>query len=505
MKPDYDICVIGGGINGVGIAREAAGRGLSVLLVEAQDLAQGTSSASTKLIHGGLRYLEMGEFKLVRESLKEREILMRAAPHLVTPLEFVMPHVSGLRPKWMIWFGLFLYDHMAGSKKLSKSSAVSLHDSLLGEPLLPEYRDGFKYSDCRTDDSRLVVLNAIDAKIRGAEILTRTACVQIGRMNDTDFWYVKLKDFKRGDEFQISAKMIINAAGPWVRGILEASDLVTNNTPSVRLVKGSHMIVPRLHDGDQAYILQQPDKRVVFVLPYQEHYSLIGTTDEVFEGDAAKPAISEDETKYLCDAVNRFFAQQITSGDVLWTYSGVRALFDDGQGDARTVTRDYRLDLDTSRGAPILSVFGGKLTTYRKLSEHAVDKITGSHKNHGWTAKVPLPGGDIPNGDVAAFRLKQKRSYAFLPEDVLTRYINSYGTRMDILLEGVNAMRDMGRDFGGGLFEAEIRYLIDEEFARSTEDILWRRTKLGLHLEKKSTLALEAAMPDYLKGFKEAS
>lgn len=505
LKPDYDLCVIGGGINGVGIAREAAGRGLSVLLVEAQDLAQGTSSASTKLIHGGLRYLEMGEFKLVRESLKEREILLRAAPHIVAPLEFVLPHVTGLRPKWMIGLGLWLYDHLAGRKKLSRSSAVSLHDSLLGEPLQSSCRDGFKYSDCWTDDSRLVILNAMDAKARGAEILTRTACVQIGMMHGTNVWYVSLKDFRTGDEFQISAKMVVNAAGPWVRGILEASSLVRENTPGVRLVKGSHMIVPRLYEGDHAYILQQPDKRIVFVIPYQGKYSLIGTTDEAFEGDAAKPVISEAEKTYLCAAVNRFFSRQIAPADAPWTYSGVRALVDDGSGENRTVTRDYKLDLDISRGAPILSVFGGKLTTYRILAEHAVDKITGSGKNRGWTEKVPLPGGDIENGDMPAYIARQKKRYPFLPEDLIERYAQSYGTRMDILLNDVENIKAMGRDFGGGLYEAEILYLVTYEFAKSVEDILWRRSKLGLHLEKKTMLALEASMPDYLKELKAAS
>lgn len=505
IKPDYDLCVIGGGINGVGIAREAAGRGLSVLLVEAQDLAQGTSSASTKLIHGGLRYLEMGEFRLVRESLKEREILLRTAPHIVSPLEFVLPHVSGLRPKWMISLGLFFYDRLAGSKKLSKSSAVSLHDSLLGEPLMPTCNDGFKYADCWTDDSRLVVLNAIDAKSRGAEILTRTACMQMGMMHGTDFWYVQMRDLKTGDEFQISAKMVVNAAGPWVRGILEASNLAKDDTPNVRLVKGSHMITPRLYEGDHAYILQQPDKRVVFVIPYQDKYSLIGTTDEAFEGDAAKPVISDAERQYLCEAVNRFFVRQITPSDSPWSYSGVRALLDDGTAENRKVTRDYKLHLDTSHGAPMLSVFGGKLTTYRILAQHAVDKITGAAKNRGWTEKSPLPGGDIENGDMAAFIEKQKKIYDFLPEDVVLRYAHSYGTRMNILMEGIETLKGMGRDFGGGLYEAEIFYLINHEFAKSAEDILWRRSKLGLHLEKKTMLALEAAMPDYLKEMKAAS
>ncbi len=498
MEPDYDICVIGGGINGAGIAREAAGRGLSVLLVEAQDLAQGTSSASTKLIHGGLRYLEYGEFRLVRESLKERETLMRVAPHLVTPLEFVLPHVAGLRPRWMIGLGLWLYDHLAGRRKLSKSSAVSLRDSLIGEPLNDTAHDGFKYSDCWTDDARLVALNAVDAKLRGAEILTRTACMQIGMQDDSKSWYVQLKDLKSGDEFQISARMIVNAAGPWVRGLLDASDLANANTPSVRLIKGSHLIVPRLYEGDHAYILQQPDKRVVFAIPYQEKFTLIGTTDQPFEGDAMKPVISPAEAQYLCDAVNRFFDKQIKPEDAPWTYSGVRALLDDGEGAAQKITRDYRLDLDTTRAAPILSVFGGKLTTYRMLSQHAVDKITGARKNAGWTAKTPLPGGEIAKGDMKAFLAVQRSRYAFLPEDVLRRYAHSYGTRMDMLLEKADSLKGMGRDFGGGLFEAEVKYLVDHEFAKSAEDILWRRTKLGLHLEKRSMLALEAAMPDYL-------
>lgn len=505
IKPDYDMCVIGGGINGVGIAREAAGRGLSVLLVEAQDLAQATSSASTKLIHGGLRYLEMGEFRLVRESLKEREVLLRTAPHIVSPLEFVLPHVAGLRPKWMISLGLFFYDRLAGRKKLTSSSAVSLNDSLLGLPLQAGYRDGFKYADCRVSDSRLVVLNAIDAKARGAEILTRTACMQVGMMHDTDFWYVSLKDFKTGDEFQISARMVVNAAGPWVRGILDASDLSKDDTPDIRLVKGSHLVVPRLYDGDHAYILQQPDKRIVFAIPYEDDFTLIGTTDEAFNGDAAKPFVSDAEKDYLCAAVNRFFERQITSDDAVWSYSGVRSLLDDGSSESRKVTRDYKLHLDTSRAAPILSVFGGKLTTYRILAQHAVDKITAATKNRGWTAKAPLPGGDIENGDMAAFVERQKKTYPFVPEDVLFRYAHSYGTRMNILLEGIETVKGMGRDFGGGLFEAEIFYLIDREFARTAEDILWRRSKLGLHLEKKTMLALEAAMPDYLKELREAS
>lgn len=505
MEPDYDLCVIGGGINGVGIAREAAGRGLSVLLVEAQDLAQGTSSASTKLIHGGLRYLEQGEFRLVRESLKEREVLLRTASHIVAPLEFVLPHVPGLRPRWMIGFGLWLYDHLAGRKKLSKSSAVSLHDSLIGEPLQDHIRDGFKYSDCWTDDARLVVLNAVDAKARGAEILTRTACMQMGMLHDTDYWYVQLKDLKSGDEFQISARMIVNAAGPWVRGLMEISNLAGEKTPKVKLVKGSHIIIPRLYEGDHAFILQQPDKRVVFAIPYEEKFTLIGTTDEAFDGDVMKPVINEGEITYLCDAVNRFFEAQIAPEDVVWTYSGIRALVDDGAAQAQKITRDYKLDLDTSRAAPILSVFGGKLTTYRMLAKQAVDKITGARKNSGWTAKSPLPGADLPKGGMAAFVAAQRSKYKFLPDELLQRYARSYGTRMNVMLEKVDSVKGMGRDFGSGLYECEIKYLVAHEFAKTAEDILWRRTKIGLHAEKRTAMALESAMPDYVEERKIAS
>ncbi len=505
MEPDYDLCIIGGGINGAGIARDAAGRGLSVLLIEAQDLAQATSSASTKLIHGGLRYLEQGEFKLVHESLKEREILLNAAPHIVRPLEFVLPYVKGLRPRWMISLGLYLYDHLAGRKKLSPSSAVSLHDALIGVPLQNAYRDGFKYADCWADDARLVALNVIDAKSRGAEILTRTACMQIGMMHGTNFWYASLKDLDSGDEFQVTARMVVNAGGPWVRNILEASGLAHAKTPKIRLVKGSHIVVPSLYEGDHAYILQQPDKRIVFAIPYERDFTLIGTTDENFDGDPAAPFISAREKDYLIAAVNRFFQRAVSPEDIKWSYSGVRALFDDGEGAAQEVTRDYRLELDTSYGAPLLSVFGGKLTTYRKLAQQAVDKITGRKNNSGWTVKSPLPGGDIPGGDFDAFLAKQVKRYSFLPEDLVYRYARSYGTRMDMVLKNAQNLKTLGRDFGGGLYEAEVLYLIKHEFARTVEDILWRRSKLGLHLEKKTVLALESAMPDYLKEWKNAS
>lgn len=503
MEPDYDLCIIGGGINGVGIARDAAGRGLSVLLVEAQDLSQGTSSASTKLVHGGLRYLEQYNFKLVKESLKEREVLMRIAPHIVHPQEFIMPHIDGLRPKWMIRVGLWLYDHMGGRRSLPSSGSVSFKDSFIGQPLRHEFKEGFRYADCATDDSRLVVLNAMDAKMRGADILTRTACMGLAQIPDSSNWYINLKDLRNGDEFQMSARMIVNAGGPWVRGILEASGLVEKRTPGLRLVKGSHLVIPRLYEGDHAYLLQQPDGRVVFTIPYQDKFTLVGTTDEAFEGDPSSSAISNQERSYLCDAVNRFFTTSIKENDAIWTFSGVRSLVDDGTSSAQKVSRDFKLYFDDTRGAPILSVFGGKLTTYRILSQQVVNKAVETlgtkRKLRRWTARAALPGGDIGSKGFVSFLDAKIKEYAFLPEDVVKRYVRSYGSRIDILLDGITTVRGMGRDFGGGIYEKEIFYLINHEFAQTTEDILWRRTKLGLHAERKTALALEIAMPEYLK------
>ncbi len=504
MRPDYDLCVIGGGINGAGIARDAAGRGLSVLLVEAQDLAQATSSASTKLIHGGLRYLEQGAFGLVRHSLIERDILMRMAPHMVGPLTFVMPHVAGVRPKWMISMGLWLYDRLAGkTKTLRNSEAVKLSGALVGQPLKSEYQDGFQYADCWTDDARLVILNAMDAKIRGAEVMTRTACVQISPVKEHKFWHVRLQDLASGEEFEVSAKKIVNAAGPWVRSILDASNLSSRQTPNVRLIKGSHIIVPRLYEGEHAYLLQQPDKRIVFAIPYEGKFTLIGTTDVPFTGDSHVPVISAEEIDYLCIAVNRFFEKQIQPSDVFSSYSGVRALFDDGNGQAQKVTRDYRLVSESIEGCDILSVFGGKLTTFRVLAKQVVDRIFPSAGNTNWTAKVPLPGGDLPAGGINELLDSLKDAHPYLEASVLARYVRQYGTNAKKLLSGVQSIKDMGRDFGEGLYDVEIFYLIQNEWARTADDILWRRTKLGLHLEKKVRLTLEALMPDYLKKSEE--
>ncbi len=489
-KPDYDLCIIGGGINGAGIARDAAGRGLSVLLVEAMDLAGATSSASTKLIHGGLRYLEYYEFHLVSEALKEREVLLGIAPHLVAPLEFVLPHDAHLRPAWMIRAGLFLYDHLARHDKLPNSHGINLAAHIYGAPLQKTYKKGFTYYDCRVDDARLVVLNARDAAERGATILTRTACNTLKQ--EGGLWHVLMTDTATGRQFVKTASMVVNAAGPWVHAVLEASGLVTPQTPNVRLVKGSHIVVPRLYGGDHAYILQQPDKRIIFVIPWQNDFTMIGTTDENFTGNAAQAVISQGEVDYLCAAINRSFAQPITPDQIVHTWSGVRPLVDDGHDSAASVTRDYKLVLDHSQGPPLLSVFGGKITTYRHLAEHALNDLCGGK---AWTATAPLPGGDIPNGDFAAFLQAQEMHYAWLPDQLVARWADAYGTRMDVFLKGASKLDDLGKHYGDGLYEAEIRYLIAQEWARTIDDILWRRTKLGLRVTPKTIENLERVLP----------
>ncbi len=426
--------------------------------------------------------------------------MLGIAPHIIRPLEFVLPAVKGLRPDWMIRMGLFLYDHLDGSwarffggrkRRLNVSRAVDLKAAPYAGPLQEGYTRGYAYADCWVDDARLVALNAAEARSMGADILTHTACVKMEAMADGEGWTVTLRSMISGEEFQVTAAKIVNTAGPWVRSVLEASDLAAD-APEVRLVKGSHIIVPRLHDGPQAYILQQPDRRIVFAIPYEEKFTLIGTTDQAFEGDASMPVISEEEKDYLCAAANRFFETQIGHEHIVWTYSGVRALFDDGDSSNSKVTRDYKFHLDTSKGAPILSMFGGKITTYRMLAEHALDRL--DVKGARWTGKRPLPGGDIDGGDFATFFEAQKALYPFLPEAVLYRCARAYGTRVAEIFGSAQTMRDLGRDFGGGLYEAEVRYLKEREFARTAQDILWRRTKLGLHLDHNGITALENFM-----------
>ncbi|MGN6084721.1 glycerol-3-phosphate dehydrogenase [Trinickia sp.] len=479
----YDLLVVGGGINGAGIARDAAGRGLSVLLVEQHDLASHTSSSSTKLIHGGLRYLEYKEFGLVRKALQERETLLRAAPHIMWPLRFVMPHMPDLRPAWLIRAGLFLYDHLARRELLPGSRGIDLRRHPAGAPLVDSIARGFVYSDGWVDDARLVVLNALDASERGATVLTRTKL--IGAVRAGGEWHAQLRQAD-GSRLDVRAGAIANAAGPWVGQLLHDA-LGRGAHHSVRLVKGSHIVTRRLFDHDHAYIFQNPDKRIIFAIPYEHEFTLIGTTDVEYRGDPAQVAITEDETRYLCESINRYFTRKITPADVCWTYSGVRPLLEEeGAENPSAVTRDYRLELDAQAGeAPLLSVFGGKITTFRKLAEEALDRLASVMPiaKAAWTATAPLPGGDIAGAKFEPFAAKFANEHVWLPADVARRYARAYGTRANRLLGTAQALADLGREFAPGLFEQELRYLRDVEWARSAQDVLWRRSKIGLHLQ----------------------
>jgi glycerol-3-phosphate dehydrogenase len=472
-----DLLIVGGGINGAGIARDAAGRGLTVMLAEQDDLAAHTSSASTKLIHGGLRYLEQYEFRLVREALQERERLLAMAPHIIWPLTFVLPHSKDMRPAWLLRLGLFLYDHIGGRRRLPASRALRLNGIGLGAGLRPTVQRGFSYADCWVEDSRLVVLNAADAAAHGAQIRTRTRLA--GARREGALWHVALEDVVTGDTSSVQARMLVNAAGPWVADVA-AGALGRNSARGVRLVKGSHIVIPRLYDGDHAYILQNPDKRIVFTIPYEGRFTLIGTTDVPVE-TPLEAKIDASEIAYLCEAAGRWFSKPVAPADVVWSYSGVRPLYDDGSASASEVTRDYVLDLDAPPGAaPVLSVFGGKITTYRRLAEHALEKLGVAGKS--WTASKPLPGGDIAGGDFDAFVAALQHQKPFLPPDVARRLARAYGTSVHAMLGSAESMADLGEDFGIGVTEAEIRYLMAAEFARTAADVLWRRSKLGLHL-----------------------
>ena len=489
---DTDILIIGGGINGVGIARDAAGRGLRVTLCEKGDLASATSSASTKLIHGGLRYLEHYEFGLVRAALMEREVLMAAAPHIISPLRFILPHSPGVRPAWLIRLGLFLYDHLGGREKLPASGGVDLKTSLYGATLKPDITSAAYYYDCWVDDARLVVLNALDAQERGASILTRTECVKATPQPETKGWTVSLKDHRSGGSLRITAGLVVNATGPWASQCLETviDDVEAH---SGRLVRGSHIVVPKLFDHDNAYIFQNPDGRIVFAIPYESDYSLVGTTDDDFKGDLDNFRASTRELDYICETANRFFTKQIGRHDIIWSYAGIRPLLD-GEGDAKKVSRDYRLDVQqTACGATALSVLGGKITTYRKLAEQATDQIMKlTRRSTGaWTARVPLPGGDIDGGDLERFMADAEAKYHFLDPALLKRYALAYGTRMDSMLDGVRSEAGLGAELCPGLHECEANYLVQHEWAYTAEDILWRRTKLGLKATSDNVASLE--------------
>lgn len=484
MSDNFDLLIIGGGINGTAIARDAAGRGLSVCLCEKDDLASHTSSASTKLIHGGLRYLEHYEFRLVRDSLKEREVLLRAAPHIIWPMRFVLPYDKGLRPKWMLRAGLFLYDSLGGREILSGTKTVDLTKAPHKGVLEARLTTGFEYSDCWVEDARLVVLNAVDASLKGGDIRTRTKVTDLRPSGDG---YEADITIESGAKTIIRAKSVVNAAGPWVEDVLLKMKRGQNSS-ALRLVKGSHIVTRRLFEGDHAYIFQNADDRVIFAIPYEQNYTLIGTTDVPFTDNAQSVEASAEEVSYLCSAANEYLEADITPGDVVWTYSGVRPLYDDKSADASEVTRDYVLNLDEfAEGCPFVSVYGGKITTSRKLAEHVLEKLTPffEHIGQKWTRSAHLPGGDIKDADFERFYSELSAEYSGIDSTVVRRLCRGYGTRARVILGEAKVTEDLGKNFGAGLTESEVRYQHKEEWVRSAEDTMWRRSKLGLHMSKK--------------------
>ena len=488
---DYDLAIIGGGINGCGVARDAAGRGLSVFLAEQGDLASATSSASTKLIHGGLRYLENFHFRLVRESLQERELLLALAPHIVRPVRFVMPHVRGMRPAWMLRAGFMLYDWFGSGDRLPRTRALDLADDPAGAPLKSGFGRGFEYSDCVADDARLVVANAIGAREKGATIRTRTRCAAARREDGR--WHLVVQS--GGKRETVTARALVNAAGPWVARVI---DTIVRRRPGahVRLVKGSHIVLPRLHAHDRAYVLQNDDGRFVFAVPFADDFTLVGTTEVEVQGDATDVTASSDEILYLCRAASTFFRTQVRPSKVKWTYAGVRTLVDDGSSKPSEVTRDYWIDIDGSYGdPPLLSIFGGKLTTYRALAEKVVDKL--KHWlvfGPAWTDREPLPGGDLGAGGVDGLLEELRRTHPYLSEAHARRLVRTYGTRTWGLLGKAKRLEDMGSRIVGNLHQAELDHLRRDEWAASVEDVLWRRTKLGLVATESEIEALHAAI-----------
>ena len=492
----YDLLVIGGGINGCGIARDAAGRGWSVILAEAADLGGGTSSASTKLIHGGLRYLEHREFRLVREALQEREVIWRMAPHIVWPLRFVLPHMRGQRPAWLLRLGLFLYDHLGGRRLLPPTRTLRLDRDPAGAPLKPGFRWGFEYSDCWVEDSRMVVLNAQDAAAHGAEVLTRTRVASAVR--DGDAWVATLLD-AAGEARTVHTRALVNAAGPWVAEVL--SNVLRSNAPAtVRLVQGSHVVVRRLYEHDRCYIFQNADGRIFFAIPYETGFTLIGTTDRDYKGDPAAVHATADEVAYICQAASEYFIKPVTPADVVWSYSGVRPLYDDGATAAQEATRDYVLKLDAPGGAPAsLSVFGGKITTYRRLAEAALARLAPhlpapSGLAVGWTATAHLPGGDFPADGYADQVARLLARAPFLPGALARRLVRAYGTRAAEVVGAAASLDGMGQRLGADLTQAEVDYLMRNEWARTAEDVAWRRSKLGLRMTPAEIAALDRVM-----------
>ncbi len=493
----YDVVVVGGGINGCGIARDLAGRGLKVCLCEQDDLAGHTSSASTKLIHGGLRYLEFYEFSLVRKALQERERLLASAPHIMWPLRFVMPHVPALRPLWMVRTGLWLYDHLASRRLLPASEVVDLKRHPAGIALQERYRKGFVYSDGWVDDARLVVLNALDATERGAVIQTRTGVEKAARA--AGGWTLQLRH-ATGQSQRVDARALVNAAGPWAESFLREA-LGMAGTRKLRLIKGSHIVVPRMVAHDNAYILQNQDRRIVFVLPYGSRFTLIGTTDVPYDGEPGRPCIDAQEIEYLCSSVNRYFRSQVCAADVVWSYSGVRPLLDDASADPSAVTRDYRIELDAAAPAPLLTVWGGKITTYRKLAEEAADLLGPllGNRSGPWTARASLPGGDLSSvlgtarpaaSDFESFVSSMQRRYGWMPASTIRRLARTYGTRMTAWLGEASGAAELGGEVAPGIYAAELDYAVRVEWVRAGDDFLWRRTKLGLELDPSQSRAI---------------
>ena len=493
-SPIHDIFVIGGGINGCGIARDAVGRGFSVVLAEMNDLASGTSSGATKLIHGGLRYLEFYEFRLVREALMEREVLWRNSPHIIWPMRFVLPYGQGLRPAWLIRLGLFLYDHIGGRKLLPPTKTLDMRSDPAGKPLKPLFSKAFEYSDGWVNDARLVVLAARDAADRGAIIRTRAKVVAARR--EKGLWSIVIEDGETGETEEVKARLLVNAAGPWVDLVLSGV-VGQKDVHNVRLVQGSHIVVRKKFEDPRAYFLQNKDGRIVFAIPYEEEFTLIGTTDRDYEGDPRDVKISEGEIDYLCAAASEYFIRPVKRSDIVWTYSAVRPLYDDGASKAQEATRDYVLKAQDGDGAaPLVNAFGGKITTYRRLSESMLEKIEGFLGKRGkpWTADAPLPGGDFPATGFDAEVTKLKAAYPFLEARLARRLTRLYGTRARALLGPARSYADLGRNFGADLYEAEVRYLAENEWAMTAEDVLWRRTKRGLHLGREEVAALEEFM-----------
>lgn len=500
-----DLAIIGGGINGCGIARDAAGRGYSVYLCEQGDLGGATSSASTKLLHGGLRYLEHYEFRLVREALIEREVLWGIAPHIVRPLRFVLPHNKGMRPAWLLRLGLFLYDHLGGRKLLPGTARVNLRNGPIGEGLRDTFSLGFEYSDCWVEDNRLVIFNAQDAQARGATIRVGTRCVEATALSEGG-WRVVTRHLESGREEIVHARMLINAAGPWANDV---SCNIAKRPPKggVRQVQGSHIVVPRLYRHDRCFIFQNSDGRIVFTIPYENNYTLIGTTDRDYPGDPANVKASDEEIAYLCQLVSCYFKKPVAPSDVVWTYSGVRPLYNDGSSQAQKATRDYVLEVDDKGRAPILSVFGGKITTYRRLAESALEHVerhlgaakTSNGQSSGWTGKAALPGGNFLPNEFGRKLQDLRTHYPFLSEEDATRLLRQFGTGAQDMLGSARQWQDLGTFFGCGLTEAEVNYIRKHEWAQTAEDILFRRTKLGLRMNKDQIANLES----YLTGEKQ--